>query len=217
MIQFKLNDKKIQVATSWDDLSYEQFHSFMVAPSDTIRRISICSGVEEDLLRKSRIEGAEAVITAVNFVATPAKWDTPVLQCGKYKLPVNHKGQYNIQFENLGQFEDLRKIIEGIKGDTQVERATNIAECYPSMVAIYLQKIRDGEYDYNKAVEMIPEVKTMPAREVVTLGSFFLVKLLSLSTGTQVSSPSTPPNLKKSKRVSKGSNKSSARSPRSRK
>lgn len=217
MIQFKLNGKKIQVASSWEDLNYEQFYTLMSKPTDTIDRISICSGLDADLLRKGRIEGVEAVITAVSFVEKPAKWDGLVLQCGKYSLPINQKGKYDITFESLGQFEDMRRVIQGIKGETQVEKATSITGIYPQLLAIYLQKIRDGEYDPNKAEEMIPEVKLMPAREVVSLGSFFLVKLLTLSTGTPASSRSTTPNPKKSKPVSESSKKPSGRSPRSRK
>lgn len=219
MIQFNLNGKPINIASSWDELTYDQFQNTFAMPPGIHGLISVCAGLPySEKFQKAQITGnIDALIQALNFVKTPAKWDTPVLQCGPYKLPINHKGQYNIQFETLGQFEDMRKIIEGIKGETSTERAKNISEAYPSMVAIYLQKIRDGEYSYNKSQEMIPEIRLMPAREVVTLGSFFLVKLLSLSTGSPSNNPTTSQSPKKSRPVSKSSRKRSARLPRSRK
>lgn len=216
MIQFKLNGKKIQVLSSWDDTNYNQFIQIHDCKS-LAERLAICTGLPVHRF-ESDIVGLETLLTAVSFIPKSPEWTDPVFKCGPFDLPINHKGEYNITFEGLGQFEDMRKLLPELKiEDSLMAKARKLADASPPMVAIYLQKIRDGEYDYNKAVEMIPEVKTMPAREVVTLGSFFLVKLLTLSTGTQSNSQNTPPSPKKSRRVSKGSNKSLARSPRSRK
>lgn len=218
MIDFKLNGKSIQVASSWDELSYEQFFKTF-QPLDFKALISVCANIPNDEnIQKAQITGnIEGLVTAMNFIKKPAVWDKPVLQCGPYKLPINHKGQYNIQYESLGQFEDMRNWMAKITGETQVDRAKSITETYPYFVAIYLQKIRDGEYSYSKAMDMVEEIKSYPAREVVTLGSFFLVKLSSLLNGTPDNSQSITPSPKKSKRVSTNSRKPSARLQRSRK
>jgi hypothetical protein len=218
MIQFKLNGKKIQIATSWDEFTYAQFYETFNLKPGLLELVRLCNRTNYEIPNGASLTGdIEALVSALNFIKTPAKWDKPVLQCGPYKLPINHKGQFNIQFESLEQFEDMRNLLSGLTETDQLKRVKQITETYPSMVAIYLQKVRDGVYDPNKALEMLPEVKQMPAREVVTLGSFFLVKLLSLLNGTETTSPSTDPNPKKSKPVSKSSVKSSGRSPRSRK
>lgn len=126
MIQFKLNGKSIDVATSWDDLTYTQFYETFNLDADFLKLVSLCSGLDYETVKNGKLEGEiERLIVALNFIKTPAKWDQPILQCGPYKLPINHKGQYNIQFESLGQFEDMRKIMEGIKGDTPADRASN--------------------------------------------------------------------------------------------
>lgn len=214
MIDFKLNGKKVSIATSWDELTWNQFNEVHTSGNDILKRLSIASGLDYESLKKATIIGLEDVIKAMQFMTKPPMWDTPVLQCGPYKLPTNHKGQYNIQFESLAQFEDLRALIAKLPERTS---SKDLNEQYPEMVAIYLQKVRDKEYDHNKALEMIAEVKEMPAREVVTLGSFFLIKLLSLLTGTQNNSPSTVQSQKKKKPGSASLPKRSARSGRSRK
>lgn len=218
MIDFKLNGKPIQICTSWDELSYDQFYATFTWDGSLKQLIWICNWNEITIKSAGEIQGnIDALVAALNFIKKPAVWDKPVLQCGPYKLPINHKGQYNIQYESLAQFEDMRALMAKITGETQVDRAKSITELYPSFLAIYLQKIKDGEYSYNKAMEMIPEIKTYPAREVVTLGSFFLVKLTSLLNGTPDSSQTTTPSQKKKKRVTAGSKKLSGRLPRSRK
>lgn len=214
MIDFKLNGKKVSIATSWDELTWNQFYEVHNSGSDILKRLSIASGLNYETLKTATIVGLEDVLKAMQFMTKPPEWDKPVLQCGPYKLPTNNKGQYNIQFESLGQFEDLRVLISKLP-----ERPTTkeLNDMYPDMVAIYLQKVRDGEYNNNKAIEMIPEVKDMPAREVVTLGSFFLIKLLDLLAGTPNNSPTIAPNPKKKKPGSASSVKRSDRSARSRK
>lgn len=214
MITFKLNGKPVDIATSWDELNYSQFYETFNLDSDFLKTVSIVSGLDYELIKGGDIQGnIEGLIQAMNFLKKPAKWDQPVLQCGPYKLPINHKGQYNIQYESLGQFEDMRMLLQSIAGKGPKE----LTAIYPDMVAIYLQKVRDGEYNPQKAKDMVSEIRTYLAREVVTLGSFFTIKLSSLLTGTPDNSPTTPQNQKRSKPVSKDSSRRSGRSPRSRK
>lgn len=218
MITFKLNGKPIEIATSWDELDFYQWLRAM-EPLEFKQLVAVCAGIPDDEnLQKAQITGnIDALVVAMKFINKAPAWTDPVLQCGPYKLPINHKGKYNIQYEDLQQFEDLRPIMNKIVGATVQERTKSIAGLYPSMVAIYLQKIRDGEYSYNKAMDMVEEIKTYPAREVVTLGSFFLVKLTNLLNGTPDSSPTTKQNPKKKKQVTVGYKRRSGRSPRSRK
>ncbi len=221
MIQFKLNGKKIQVASSWDDLTFTQYYESFNLEGDLFKTVSLCSGIDYETLKKSNIEGIESIISAIQFIRVPHKWETPVLKCGPYDLPINNKGQFNIQYESLAQFEDSRAILSklgsAIVGKNPVEQAKIMAASYPDVISIYLQKIRDKDYSINKAQAMIPEIWKMNAREVVTLGSFFMIKLSRLLAGIPDSSQTTPQSQKKSKLVSNGFKKSSVRSPRSRK
>lgn len=218
MITFKLNGKPIEIATSWDEFSYNQWLRAM-EPLEFKQLFAVCADLPDDEnLQKAQITGnIDGLVVAMKFVNKPPVWNDVVLQCGPHKLPINHKGQYNITYEDLDQFEDMRSLMNKIEGTTTEQRTKSIAWLYPQFLSIYLQKIRDGYYSYSKACEMIAEIKTYPAREVVTLGSFFLVKLTSLLNGTPDSSQTTAPNLKKKKPGMADSKKRSARLPRSRK
>jgi hypothetical protein len=95
------------------------------------------------------------------------------------------------------------------------EDKNKVHEDFGMYVSLYLQKIRDKEYDFEKAKAMREEVLNMPALKVLALGGFFLLKLVSLSNGIKANSQATNQNQKKSKQVTKGSRQSSARSARS--
>jgi len=153
------------------------------------------------------------VIEALSFLKTPYTFDKGTPNVGKYKLPLNSKGEFNIQFESLAQFEDMRAAMIKTKDNDVIA----LVKSYAIFVAIYIQKIRDNEYSYDKAMAMIPEIYQMPAHEVITTGSFFFVKLLTLLTGTAPTSRKANTPRKKRKQVTRSSKKSSAITRRSRK
>lgn len=205
MIKFKLNGKSINVASSWDDLTFDQFLQAMEL-TDAYHAVSIVTGIDLETIRTKPILGLEVILKALRFFHSPAKFPDTTKTIGKYKLPLDSKGEFNPQFKRLDQFEDMRKLM--IASDKGIK---SITEAYASYCAIYLQELRDKEYSYSKAMAMVDEVKQMPAREVIPAGSFFLIKLLSLSTGIKKTSLTTSPNRKKSKPGSKSSRKSLGR------
>lgn len=200
MIAFKLNGKKVSIPSSWDDVTMLNYLSILNGEvKDTTTMISLFTGISQEALKKAIIIGLDEVIGALSFLNTVPEFSGKPDKVGTYKLPEN------IQFESLAQFEDMRAII---KGCPDVKSITN---AYPKMVAIYLQKVRDKEYDYTKSQLMVDEVLTMPAKEVITVGAFFYVKLMSLLRGTPTTSPPTTQSPKKSKQGSRNSVKRSAR------
>jgi hypothetical protein len=204
MIKFKLNGKTIQVATSWDELTFSQYLRVLQFKDDYLEVVSCLAGIDYEILKTSTINGLESIISSSSFMNTPPVFPGYVENVGPYKLPGGN-GKFNIQMESLAQIEDMRAILKTCK-DVQT-----ITEAFPKFVAIYVQKIRDGEYSYSKAMDMEKEIQSMPAKEVIVTGSFFYVKLRSLLNGTAVTSPPTPQIPKKSKRVLKRSAKSSGR------
>lgn len=182
MIPFKVNGKTIKVKSTWDDVTYGEYLQIIDAGPDTSLILSILTGVPHETLRKAKIKGADQLLMVVGFANTSPEILPTIQQVGPYKLPLKG-GKFEVQFESLGQFEDLRAVMaKDIKGSADVLRS------YPKAVAIYLQKIRDGEYDGLKAQDMESEVLALPCREVLTAGSFFLLKLLTLSGGIKASS-----------------------------
>lgn len=208
MIPFKLNGKKLRVPSSWDDLTMRQFISISKGELDIYGILSLFLNIDKDTLEKATIIGLEDLIKALNFLKKPAELDTIATKIGPYKLPVNYKGQFNIKLESLGQFEDMRNDSKNVK------TAADLSECYPKFCARYLQKIRDGVYDPQKAESMVDEILDLPAKEVISAGSFFYLKLMNSYSGISGTSQTTAPNQKKSKPDFKSSKRTSGYTPR---
>jgi len=211
MIPFKLNGKPFKIASSWLDPTLDQYIKWLQSKCSTAEAISIFAGIDIELVKKASFNGLDMVLEALEFLKTPYQFEKATPNVGKYKLPLNSKGEFDIQFETLGQFEDMRSVM--VK--TKDHDVAALVGSYAHFVAIYAQKIRDGEYNQDEAVKMIPEIMQMPAHEVISVGSFFFVKLLTLLTGTAKGSQNTPHNPKKKQPVTEGSKKRLGRCSRS--
>ena len=204
MINFKLNGKAFQFPSSWEDLTFKQYTGILKSKSD-LDHLAVLTGIDIDVLMKAEIGGIEELIIAMSFLKTMPEIPTYVKQVGPYPLPVNHKGQFDIRYESLGQFEDMRQVMKRLPEKDLIAHT----EAYARYVAIYIQKIRDKEYDSLKVDEVTEQVQGYTALEVISLGQFFFLKLVTLFNGTRIISPHTPPNPKKLKRVLKNSRKNS--------
>lgn len=217
MIDFKLNGKKVFIKSSWDELSLNQYIRILLMKDGLFEAISICSGVPVETLQSAVIIGLEDILIAISFLNKVPEAPGYTSKVGKFDLPGTRDGKFDIQFESLAQFEDMSAVINRIPVKDGKYDIVALTKSYAHMVAIYLQKLRDGKYNPVAAGEMIEEVQEMPALQVISAGSFFFLKLINLSNGTKVSSHPTNQTPKKSKRVSKGSRKPSGRTARSRK
>jgi hypothetical protein len=205
MITFKLNNQQLQIPTSWEEVTFAQYLQIFDLKDDVVKLVSVFTNQDYEKLKKATIVGLDRLLEALSFLNTPHEIPTYSPTCGPYTLPANSKGQFNIQYESLGQFEDARQAMNKVAGKSMQEHT----KAYGKYVAIYLQKIRDGEYDPQKVDAMEVEVQNFPALQVCSLGQFFFVKLKTLLNGTRKTSPPTPQSRKKSKRVLKPSKRSS--------
>ena len=203
-MKFTLNGKPIEIPHSWEQLTYGQFLRVGKVKDDLPELISILTGIDRDTILKAQIKGLEQIIATAKFLDTPPTWGMEGDKVGPYKLPVTSSGKFDIQFETLAQFEDMRSQWASMKTIT----IDDLTEMFGTFVAIYLQKIRDGEYNYDKALVMAKEeIPNYPAQEVVTVGTFFLIKLKTLLSGTPPSSH--PTNQSQGKNIGKGTKKRS--------
>lgn len=205
-MKFTLNGKQIEVTDSWEAMSFAQ-HLRVIKMQDIYDKISIITGIDRDTLKKSKIKGLNKILYAARFLdQTPTFHVEPPKKIGPYKLPLNAKGIFDIQFESLEQFEDMYQVMSKLKPLPQegeacpdiLDRIYAHTEAYATYCAMYLQKIRDGEYDGDKALQMIGEIMNYPASDVISAGGFFFVSLKSLSSGIKSNSPNTAPHRKKS-------------------
>jgi hypothetical protein len=205
VITFKLNNQSLQIPASWNEVTFAQYLQIFDLKDDVVKLVSLFTNQDYEQLKKATIVGLDRLLEAISFINTPHEIPTYSPTCGPYTLPANNKGQFNIQYESLGQFEDARQAMNKVAGKSMQEHT----KAYGKYVAIYLQKIRDGEYDPQKVDAMEVEVQNFPALQVCSLGQFFFVKLKTLLNGTRKTSPPTPQSRKKSKRVLKPSKRSS--------
>jgi hypothetical protein len=204
MINFKINDLSIPIPTDWPDVKFKQYLEIFNLKDDVLQLVSIISGQDYEYLKSATIIGLDRLLQAISFINIPPVIPPYPPTCGPYSLPANSKGQFNIQYESLGQFEDARQAMNKTTGNLYEH-----TKAYGKYVAIYLQKIRDGKYDPLKVPDMEAGVQNFPALEVISLGQFFFLKLKSSLNGTvKTSLPITPPQ-KKSKRAGRNSKRSS--------
>lgn len=203
-MKFTLNGKQIEVTDSWEAMTFAQYLRILKLKDDTVEMISILTGISRETLAKAQIKGVEKLLYASQFLNTAPKFPENPTKIGEYKLPLNSNGVFDIQFESLAQFEDMRQIMNTLKEGVHAH-----TEAYASYCAIYLQKLRDGEYDGDKALKMVPEIMNYPASDVIVAGGFFFVRLQSLLNGIKSNSPNTARHRKKS--IGKRSKRSSAR------
>lgn len=207
MIHFKLGKKNLQVPSSWEDITFAQYLSILQGPKNTAELLSVFTGIPSETLKKANIFGLDEVLMAIKFAYKPMETPGKTTNVGPFTWP-----DKEIQFETLAQFEDMRSIMAKAPKDTP-----GFVAQYPMYCAIYLQKIKDGEYSFDKAKEMANEIELYPAVEVISLASFFLVKLLSLTIGISPNSHPANQNQKKSKSDMKTLRKRSVPTGRSRK
>lgn len=213
MITIKINGKARQFPTQWEDLTFQQFIELWEEQSkegggDHTRLLSIMAGF--DLTTATTLVGLDQLITVASFIHHPSQFKESYEKIGPYKVPRNSKDGWDIRFESLGQFEDMRSVFNKLKTDL-----LDHTKAYSRYVAIYLQKLRDGVYDPLRVPEVEDEVRTYPAGQVIALGSFFFGRLYISLRGIKTISQPTAPTQKKSKPASRNSTPRLASTPRS--
>ncbi len=192
MIPYFINGESIQVPSSWDDLTFTQWQQLAkVTTNDRIKVAAICLKMDEAELRKSTLENVEVLYSTLEFINEPCEMITDPVKVKDWDIPKD------ITFQSLGQFEDMRQtfdkalaqVIKTPEGTIDIlQTIPAIAEYFPLWCAIYCQKVRDGEYDYEKASFLAEELKETSCIEVLSAGSFFFYKLTTLFAPTKPSS-----------------------------
>lgn len=181
MITFKINSGKFVFPTSWGDLSFDQYVS-LLKPMTLKGQISLFTGINPDYLEKAEIKNLEKISIALAFLTISPHFDRTA-KVGQYILPDD------VTIHSLGQFEDLRGLLTKFPKKQEGEMMTIednelIADLYLHACAIYVQKIKDGKYDYTKVDAVKEELKSASCAEVIGTGAFFLFKPLNLSPPT---------------------------------
>lgn len=199
MVTVKINNKPYKFPTSDEEITVGQ-HIKLLQTETVIDSIAVFCDIPRETLRTATILGLDRILLMLRFLNEPKVY-TKTDKIGPYSVPKD------ITIESLGQFEDFRSQLKRYPfkeaKDLTLEDSLIVIDIYVTACAIYCQKIRDGKYDFNKAVDMKGEILSYPAYQVIGCGAFFLVKPLHLLNGTTPSYRSTSRQQKKPKRGSK--------------
>jgi hypothetical protein len=177
MIPFKVLGKKYDLPTCWDDVTYTQ-SLFHIYPRTLAETISCFTGIPKDTLLTSELKGLEKINIALSFMnLAPAYNRTQVVN--GIPLPTDPT------IESLGQFEDLRNLLNKMPKKETKDFEYQDWEIYHSLCleacAIYMQKVIDGKYDFTKVSKVKEDLKTASCLEVIGTGAFFLFRPLNIS------------------------------------
>lgn len=180
MITFKTLGKSWKCPTSWNDLTYSQY-IFHIYPRTLAEMISLFSGIPRETLEAAELRGLEKINLALIFLSMPSEFKRTEVVNG-IVLPAD------VTIESLGQFEDLRGLLNKLPKKQFKDFEYTDSELYCDLCleacAIYLQKVKDGKYDYSKVPKVKEELKTASCAEVIGTGAFFLFRPLNISPPT---------------------------------
>lgn len=204
MINFKINGVDTPIPSCWEDLTFGQYLQVIDAEGDTTKIISCFTGMDIELLKKAEISGLSTLLQTLTFIGHQPTF-TRTGKIGPYEVPAD------VTIESLGQFEDLRALMKNWpEGQITNKDSKNIAILFAKAAAIYCQKLRDGQYDYTKAIEMLPfELYDYPCPEVIGTGAFFLAMPRNMLLSTMGNSPTASHPQKNKKQASQTSGKRS--------
>lgn len=181
MIPFKINGTRHNLPTCWNDVSYAHYIELIKAPNSLPHYISIFTRIPVETLQKAELKNLERIALALSFITIPPKYEgKPTPMVGPYTMPKD------VTLQSVGQFEDLRGLLTKIPEDrTTIESTVQIAELYLEACAIYVQKIKDGSYDYYKVPDVMRELRAYSCIEITQTGAFFLFKPVTSLTPTR--------------------------------
>jgi hypothetical protein len=191
-IVVRVNDttKNINIPLSWDQVTFRQFLALSKAGNDYAKVLSIFTGMDEGVIKRSQITGLSDTMYLLSYVKKQCPYYVP------NKL-LFYPLAKDLGFESIAQYEDIRSELESVKNLSPEEQLAK----YPLYCAVYACKhmsrerceelarktgddtIKYGDYHFKKAEAMQDEFFNCPAPEVLGVGNFILLRFISLNVG----------------------------------
>lgn len=200
MENFNLNGQKFTMPSGWHEVTYSDAMTIITENLSEIDTFALLSGIDLDVLKNT--EDYSVVyyfMNAFTFIKTRPDSSKPQIPLsmtlGKYRLcnpTVIYEDPHDLGKMSVGQFNDMKDAYMNqaleLKGDSEddwIPTDIEMLEMMPSIVSIYVQKIRDGRYDYKKAKELVEDVRTkMTFKDVSSMGYFFFQRLNAYLNGS---------------------------------
>lgn len=190
MITAKVDGRQVQIETSWEEMPFGKFLDLIEVKDDYQAVLAIMLGEPVEKIKKAKIEGLEQIIERLRFLQEPARIDEQPTKIKDLVFP------QDITLKTVEQFEVLRNHIQKVGTSGSVREQTEALAFY---AAIYCQAINEP-FDEEKAKYLSEQFKTYPCLEVMSAGSFFMAKVLSLQSGLPMSYLRKNTLMKKKKR-----------------
>ena len=181
MIKAKINGNAVSIETSWEELSFKKYlkllergigsENFQVKQSDVL---SVMLDLPIETIKTAQFDGLDPIISALSFLYTIPQVDEYPKKVGPFEIPqdVTHK--------SVEQFETMEKYInEAAKQESMVEEVKPLA----MYCAIYCQPLNGDYFDEEKATWLSEKIMDYPCQEVMSAGTFFTLKFVSIKKG----------------------------------
>lgn len=206
MERFKIGTPKIGITfpSDWTEVPYSKGVIIIEDRPDELETMALLSGVQIGKIRDStNFETIYYLMSAYDFLnrlpdlARPRMPLSLVLNGSRIVFPnVLYQDKFDLGETSVGQIKDMQMItdnmIRALIGEPEEGKETRglteletIKIC-PFLVAIYLQKLIDRQYDYKKAMKLVSVISDqLSFYEVTNIGYFFLQRLAALRTGSK--------------------------------
>jgi hypothetical protein len=178
MIKAKVNGKAVEIPTSWEEVKFGKFLRLIDAKDDYYKILSVLLELPEEEIKTAEFIGLDDVIRSIQFLKVPAQLDPFPKKLGDFEIPKD------VTFHSVEQFETLRGELMKAANSTEIVEQTKALAMY---AAIYCQPMRGDAFDQEKARWLAERFMDYSCVEVMSAGSFFQVKCLSLISGLPMS------------------------------
>lgn len=194
----RLGSIKVALPSSWGEVPFWKGQVIMEGGMNEIEIMALLSGIDHDIIKKSTdFESIYYLTHTMTFlselpegVKAPRMPRSFTIDENKRPFPyVINDDEFDLGKSSVGQIKDMEMIISNMSKTFIGEEERDLYEIEtikmcPFIVAIYIQKIIDREYDYDKATKLVDKVSLqMSFSDVVNIGYFFFWKLIALKRG----------------------------------
>lgn len=180
MIKAKVNGKKVEIETSYKELSFRKYlkitQSGLVGQNVEVKRsdiLSVMLDIPVETIRKAEFIGLDPVLKALSFIFdTQPQIDEYPTKVGPFIIPKDITQHSVEQFETMGKY-----VVKAANPDTPLIEKVKLNAMY---CAIYCQPLRDKSFDEEKAQWLSETILDYPCEEVMSAGVFFTLNYRSL-------------------------------------
>lgn len=165
MIPLIIEGRKVNLPTSWDEVTYAQYVELALMQNDLVGQVAYLIGMDRETLNSATFsDGLDHVFKNTKFLTKFEIEEYPD------KLGRFTPGR---DIKTMWQLNEMTKVVETIN----TEDLRGILQSIPRIAAI---QVLEQPFDSEKAVYLAGELMKLPCTEVYSTGNYFFAKAMSL-------------------------------------